>query len=364
MMKKTIQKPVNWQDFESLCKKLWGEIWECDSITKNGRSGQNQHGVDVFGVPKGQSLYYGIQCKGKDDYTKSKLTKKEIDTEIKKAFGFLPNLKQFIFATTANKDAKIEEYIRIKNIEHISKGDFSIGIFSWEDISDLIEENKHTYDWYVNQINHKVNQNVDLLFENGQAICELFPIFHKSFITLDTNYTALPIESFAEEKAMYSSYLANINKAKRNLSFSKISMVLVNSGTKALEEIMLKMEIENNFGSIGENNIEYSIRSFQVQKISYLSIKDNLITYKPIVTQRNIIPKDCKTFEFYIKPRPEEYTLKIKWHFLSKDYDKTGENILNIKPKFKNLFISKKPESNEKDGDEQEDIEDFYEVVE
>ena len=22
-----LQKPDNWQDFESLCKKLWGEIW-------------------------------------------------------------------------------------------------------------------------------------------------------------------------------------------------------------------------------------------------------------------------------------------------------------------------------------------------
>ena len=56
-----IQKPVNWQDFESLCKKLWGEIWGCsDTIKKNGRSGQAQHGVDVYGIPKGETMYYGI----------------------------------------------------------------------------------------------------------------------------------------------------------------------------------------------------------------------------------------------------------------------------------------------------------------
>ena len=30
-----IQPPANWQDFETLCKKLWGEIWCCkDTIKK------------------------------------------------------------------------------------------------------------------------------------------------------------------------------------------------------------------------------------------------------------------------------------------------------------------------------------------
>jgi len=68
-MKKSIRKPENWQDFENLCKKLWGEIWDCAEIKKNGRSGQNQQGVDVYGIPKFDTEYYGIQCKGKDDYT-------------------------------------------------------------------------------------------------------------------------------------------------------------------------------------------------------------------------------------------------------------------------------------------------------
>ena len=67
-----IRKPENWQDFEKLCKKLWGEIWNCpDTIKRNGRLGQSQRGVDVYGIPKGESHYYGIQCKGKNDYTNS-----------------------------------------------------------------------------------------------------------------------------------------------------------------------------------------------------------------------------------------------------------------------------------------------------
>ena len=33
---KSLPKPQNWQDFETLCKKLWGEIWSCPEIKKNG----------------------------------------------------------------------------------------------------------------------------------------------------------------------------------------------------------------------------------------------------------------------------------------------------------------------------------------
>lgn len=142
----SLAKPVNWQDFESLCKKLWGEIWNCPEIKKNGRSGQAQAGIDVYGIPNGESSYYGIQCKGKDEYTGKQLTEKEINKEIEKAKHFEPPLKKMYFATTSSKDVNIEALIRKKNIEHINSGLFEVHIYSWEDIVDLIHENKSTYD--------------------------------------------------------------------------------------------------------------------------------------------------------------------------------------------------------------------------
>lgn len=81
-----LKKPSNWQDFEKLCKLLWGEIWTCeDTIKRHGRQGQNQHGVDVFSYVEKYGGYCGIQCKGKDDYTNAQLTEREIDAEIEKA---------------------------------------------------------------------------------------------------------------------------------------------------------------------------------------------------------------------------------------------------------------------------------------
>jgi hypothetical protein len=77
-MKKNLRKPENWQDFETLCKKLFGEMWGCpNTIKKNGRLGQSQAGVDVYGRPKNEDEYWGVQCKGKDDYiiAKSQLRK-------------------------------------------------------------------------------------------------------------------------------------------------------------------------------------------------------------------------------------------------------------------------------------------------
>ena len=62
---KSLLKPQNWQDFETLCKKLWGEIWECREIKKNGRQGQAQNGVDVYVYRKAKKVTteYNVRVK-------------------------------------------------------------------------------------------------------------------------------------------------------------------------------------------------------------------------------------------------------------------------------------------------------------
>jgi hypothetical protein len=82
MTKKSIAPPQYWQQFEDLCKKLFGEVWNCPHIKRHGRNGQPQSGVDIYGKPKGRMKYSGIQCKGKDNFLEKELTKKEIDEEI------------------------------------------------------------------------------------------------------------------------------------------------------------------------------------------------------------------------------------------------------------------------------------------
>lgn len=116
---KTLRRPSNWQDFETLCKKLWGEIWNCPEIQKNGRQGQEQSGVDVFGMPFSEKEYYGIQCKGKSEYNHSQFSEAEILEEINKAESFEPKLKKFYLTTTAQNDAKIQAFVRKINVDRI-----------------------------------------------------------------------------------------------------------------------------------------------------------------------------------------------------------------------------------------------------
>lgn len=257
-MKKTIRKPENWQDFETLCKKLWGEIWQISSkIKKNGRLGQSQSGVDIYGKPKGETDYWAIQCKGKDDYSDAKLTKKEIDCEIEKAKKFNPELGVFIFATTANKDVEIEEYIRIKDIEN-QKENFEVLLYCWEDIADLIEENRETFNWYINEIGFREKYDIEVYFNDFQkelTICpklikhitryQLKPKEPETDLLSSLNLlqsTTSPIVSFATFNPFHSN--------KVNRAWCDFEITFENSGNKVIEDWKLIFDFKSGIRKI------------------------------------------------------------------------------------------------------------------
>jgi hypothetical protein len=64
---KQIAPPKSWADFEDLCHAIFRAEWNDRYAQKNGRNGQPQHGVDVFGSPNAvRDVSHGVQCKGKD----------------------------------------------------------------------------------------------------------------------------------------------------------------------------------------------------------------------------------------------------------------------------------------------------------
>ena len=127
--------PSSWEEFENIAHAIWKEEWGDEHAQKNGRNGQAQNGVDIFGERKGQQL--GVQCKGKDNFTNKNLTEKEIRTECKKAKTFRPKLKELIFATTGARDASIQEIARRITQEHKGKRLFKVRVYSWPDILTL-----------------------------------------------------------------------------------------------------------------------------------------------------------------------------------------------------------------------------------
>lgn len=136
---KQILPPKNWQSFEDLCLEVFRREWADSSATKNGRSGQPQHGTDISGRPRSAAgKWHGVQCKGKDAAYGAELTEKEITEEAEKAKAFKPALEHWIIATTAAKDGKLEQFARELTVKHEAAGLFSVQVLGWGDLQGMI----------------------------------------------------------------------------------------------------------------------------------------------------------------------------------------------------------------------------------
>lgn len=138
--KMQLPHPESWIAFEDLCWGLWKCIWRHEGTKKNGRRGQAQHGVDVFGRPGNGFFWAGVQCKGKDSYTRKELTTTEIKAESTKARSFDPRLTEYIIATTAPRDEALQRFARTLSDENVKAGWFSVDVCGWDDIVDLLYE--------------------------------------------------------------------------------------------------------------------------------------------------------------------------------------------------------------------------------
>jgi len=337
--KQQLRKPKYWQDFENLCKKLWGEIWKCPEIKKNGRQGQVQHGVDVYGIPFGESEFYGIQCKGKDDYTHAQLTEKEVLDEIKKAKLFEPKLKKLYFATTANKDSSIESFIRKKNVEHLKKGLFEVHLFSWEDIVDLIEENKHTYDYYIKSQNYKTEHDIEFVFENNLSELIVEVPFRK--ITTHYNQKIVPaFDSFMGNSNLLFSQLGMlsvkpVSMFSFNHSYCRFYFRLHNKGTEPLHEFKIFLEFTGDFESIDTcTKGHYLIPNPNIKYDTYIWNEDK--QGKIIPLKNVLVPEDSIAFDtICLKPHKKETVVLIHWKLISLNFKAEGDLKLLIKPIFK-----------------------------
>jgi hypothetical protein len=136
---KQIAAPRSWTDFEDLCHAIFRAEWSDPLAQKNGRSGQPQHGVDVFGSPNAiRDVCHGVQCKGKDHTYGRKPTLTELTREIAKADSFTPPLEHWVFATSAGKDEKLQQAARELSAARKSKGLFTVTVLGWEDIQFLL----------------------------------------------------------------------------------------------------------------------------------------------------------------------------------------------------------------------------------
>lgn len=127
--------------FEDLCRALFAAVWRDPYAQKNGRSGQPQHGVDVYGTPLASpGTVHGVQCKGKDQMYGATATKTQLKDELEKAEHFSPGLEHWIMATTAPNDGELQRYTRELSAERVARGRFPVAVLGWESVLALLAE--------------------------------------------------------------------------------------------------------------------------------------------------------------------------------------------------------------------------------
>lgn len=384
----SLPRPENWQDFETLCKKLWGEVWNCPEIKKNGRSGQDQAGIDVYGIPNGERSYYGIQCKGKDEYTNKQLTEKEIDAEISKALDFTPKLKKMYFATTAVKDAKIEAYIREKNIKHIEQDIFEVHLYAWEEIVELIQENKVTYDYYLNSKSFKTNHSVKVTFDNGSEEMTATPKFLRTTRVAKSKREELERRA-AENSAAWMGSLADLVSQQNfwveqqnsiaqfrpvrptkeyNQSLFDCTVLVANDGISPIENWKLTISLPQEIIDYKTENYESKnsisiIPSYSFSRDTFYNKNDHKITLNPekILVGDDSFPSDT----FFLKTTYDQTHIEMPWKLVSKNFKTEGVLILKIEPEWEIKTINVDDDSpillNE---DERVTVDDYIESIE
>jgi hypothetical protein len=134
----SLSPPQYWQVFEDLCCDLMRRVWNDPYTQKNGRSGQSQKGVDIFGRPNQEAGWAGMQCKLKNPLTGGRLTLDEIKREVEQARKFRPPLKRLVIASTEPRDSRLQEEVRLIDEAERREGSFSVSILFWEDVTSML----------------------------------------------------------------------------------------------------------------------------------------------------------------------------------------------------------------------------------
>lgn len=135
-----IPKPADEQAFERASVVLWRALLNDHSVQRNGRRGQRQNGVDLFGILDGDvDWQVGVQCKLKSDG--HVLREDEVQGEVAKALTFTPPLREFYITTTAPDDVRMQELARQITKDLAASGTaMRVFVWGWNTLEERIGE--------------------------------------------------------------------------------------------------------------------------------------------------------------------------------------------------------------------------------
>ncbi|MET3114618.1 hypothetical protein AAKU52_002353 [Pedobacter sp. CG_S7] len=353
-----IHPPKNWQDFETLCLKLWGEIWQIPhDIEFNSDNAQGQHGVDIYGPTDGGKCYKGIQCKNKKlnliNGLPNRISISDVQAEIDKARDFKPALKKLVIATSLPKDQKVEEYVRIKSAEYAQQNLFTIQICFWEFIERKLTEFPKVHDWYLKNEDFQRPASMDVNFSSGERTKHFYPKFQKTIERFTAekppavklpNTTGRFLNGAIDIDRLMENMKLKETENKRNMQalFPRIEwhqhcwlkLLIKNTGQRVIEDFKIKLVFEGDFLEVGAESRNGVFNQHFRNNVKEYSNSSNSLYIQP---SHGILVQGDSFFSgsIYIQPLMDHPTeIKIYWHLLARDFEDTGVLDIRIDPKY------------------------------
>jgi len=138
-----IPKPRDWQAFQRNCVLLFRADLGDPNAQEYGRSGQNQSGIDILGVRRGDPKHYvGIQCR----HIVKPLKEAKIEEDCRAALKLSADLKELIFATTAPDDTGASDAAVVVEQRLQSEGhNLRVVVYGWGQLQTLIAVHEVAY---------------------------------------------------------------------------------------------------------------------------------------------------------------------------------------------------------------------------
>jgi hypothetical protein len=185
--------PSDWQAFERFTRDLFSAVWDDPRAQANGRGGQPQAGVDVFGINSRTTRLEGVQCKGKDSRYGHSVSVLELQDEVKRALTFAPQLSHYYLVTSGAADVAVQQEARRISDLHSKVGLFGVEVYSWDQLLALLQDHS--------SVARKHYRALHVALSEINAPAELIAICHQSFQSGSASF--LNIDAVAAADGFY-----------------------------------------------------------------------------------------------------------------------------------------------------------------
>jgi hypothetical protein len=135
-----VPTPKSWDEFEDITLAAAKLRWNSSDFFRNGRPGQKQDGVDIWGHDD-DNRHIGVQCKN----TVDGVSLETVKDEIANAKAFAPKLDRLYIATTAKRDAVLQKAVRKISQQRATAGQFKVDVLFWDDICQDLAKNDDVF---------------------------------------------------------------------------------------------------------------------------------------------------------------------------------------------------------------------------